>query len=195
MKFKTCLAAASVCAASLLSAPASAVILSSFSGPPGNQVTDFSAAGLAAFNLDLASASQPTVINFQIEQGDIGAPLAFNAVVANLLGGGIERFFLTLDNATFGIIGSVDTTFGSAANAAGSGNLADITFAPPETFGFNIGDPFLTGAQDWSINIAGLTVGDTFTLRMAVPEPATLPLVLAGLLLAGGGIGRKRQNR
>lgn len=194
MKIKTYLAAASLCAAALLSAPASAVFVSSFSGPPGNQVIDFSTAGLAAINLDLASASQPTVIHFQIEQGDIGAPLSFNAVVANLLGGGIERFLLTLNNATFAFIGSVETAFGSAATASGSGNLAEITFAPPETFGFNIGNPFLTGAQDWSINIAGLAAGDTFSLRLAVPEPATLPLVLAGVLLAYG-IGRKRQNR
>lgn len=193
MKFKTYLAAASVCAAALLSPSASAVLVSSFSGPPGNQVTDFSAAGLAAINLDLASA-HPTVINFQIEQGDIGAPLAFNAVVANLLGGGIERFVLALDNATFGFIGSVETAFGSVATASGNGNGAQIDFAPPETFGFNIGNPFLTGAQDWSINIAGLTVGDTFSLRLAVPEPATLPLVLAGLLLAGVS-SRKQRNR
>lgn len=194
MKIKTYLSAASLAVSALLSNPAAAVFVSSFSGPAGNQVTDFSTAGLAAINLDLASASQPTVINFQIEQGDIGAPLAFNAVVANLLGGGIDRFLLTLDNATFDFIGSVETTFGSVANPSGSGIQAGISFAPPETFGFNIGNPFLTGAQDWSINIAGLAAGDTFTLRMAVPEPATLPLVLAGLLLAGG-IGHKRQNR
>lgn len=193
MKFKTYCAAV-LTAASLLSTPAAGVFVSSFSGAPGNQVTDFSSAGLAAINLDLASSLQPTAINFQIEQGDLGSPLAFNAVIANLLGGGIDRFLLTLENAAFAFIGSVDTAFGSVATASGGGNLAGINFAPPETFGFNIGDPFLSGGRDWSINIAGLAVGDTFTLRMAVPEPATLPLVLAGLLLACR-IGRKRIPR
>lgn len=51
------------------------------------------------------------------------------------------------------------------------------------------------GAVDWQINIAGLDVGDTFSLSLqAVPAPATLPLLLAGLGIAGF-VGRRRASR
>lgn len=195
MQLRNTVAAICIAGGALFTAPASAVVVSSFTAAPGTIVTDFSSAGLAAINLDLSQPHPATTISFQIEQADLdlGNTLSFNAVIANLFGQGIERFLLTLSNATFASIGSVETFFGSAASVSGSGDSAAIDFAPPDSFGFNIGDPFGTGGQDWTLNIAGLAVGDNFAITFAVPEPGSLPLVLAALLGAGW-IGTRRRG-
>ncbi len=193
MKTKTLLASIALASGMLFSPLASAVFVSSTSAAPGNIVTDFSGLGVAAINLDLTAALPPTTINFRIEAGD-GATLAFNAVIANLFGQGIGRFLLSLDNATFGALGSVTTSFGSVPLASANGALAGIEFLPAENFGFTLGDPFLSGATDWTINISQLVAGDSFALRLAVPEPHSMPLVLAALALCGISMRRRKRQ-
>ncbi len=180
----------------LVSNPASAVIVSGYGTAPGNLVTDYSSTGLVSFDLDLALASPPTTITFMVESGDIGGLLDFNAIVNNLFGGGISRFALALDNAQFASIGSVgDGGFGSNPSAAGGDGLAVIDFAAPEYNFFSIGDPFASGATDWTISIAGVDVGETFSLLLTVPEPGSLPLMLAGLAGIGALVRRGRAQK
>ncbi|MBM3341773.1 MAG: hypothetical protein FJY56_06640 [Betaproteobacteria bacterium] len=174
-----------------LAAPAHAVILSSVTAAPGDIVTDFSAPGALSFDLDLANSNSPTTLTYEIETGD-GAQLSLNAIVRNLLGGGIGFVELSLTNAAFSLLGSAERAFGPAPTVSGGASAGVISFAPPEFFEFFVGDPTATGSgTDWLINIAGLNPGDRFSLRVAVAEPATPALLLAGLALAIG-LARRR---
>lgn len=192
MSLRKHLCAAALALGASLSGSAHAVILSSVDAAPGNIVTDFSGAGLLSFDLDLAQAFPATTLTYEIEAND-GAQLTFNAIVRNLTGGAIGYAGLSLTQATFGLLGSATRAFGPAAAVAGGGSSATIGFTPPEFFEFYIGDPLGTGIEpNWTLNIAGLRAGDRFSLRLAIPEPATPALVLAGLALALG-IARRRR--
>ena len=193
MKLKQLAAAAALAAGALVSSQASAVILSGYTTAPGNTVDDFSAAGLVSFDLNLAKLSS-TTIDFIVESADLGGPLAFNAIVNNFFGAGISNVRLVLDNASFASIGSVGGGgFGSDPSASGSGGAALIAFGSPEFNFFSIGDPFGLGATDWSIDVSNLGVGDIFSVSFAIPEPGSVPLVLAGIALTG--LLRRRRAR
>lgn len=193
MKSKTLFASIALASGMLFSPLASAVFVSSTSAAAGNIVTDYSGVDVAAINLDIAVALPPTTVNFQIERGD-GASLAFNAVIANLFGQGIGRFLLTLENATFVTIGSVGTSFGSVPTTSGAGAIAGIEFLPAENLGFTLGNPYGLSATDWTIDISNLTAGDSFALRLAVPEPGSMPLVLAALALCATSMCRRTRQ-
>jgi len=196
MKLRKLFCIAGVALAAFASSPASAVVVTGFSSAAGNTYMDFSDDGLVSFDLDLNRPSG-TTFNFRIESEDMGGPLLFNAVVNNLFGSGISRFVLTLSNATFDFIGSVNAPFDAGAGASGSGSSATISFPTPDTFGFEIGDPLAVGLpeQNWRINISNLEEGDSFSLRLQqVPEPGSLALLL-GALAAAGFAHRRTANR
>lgn len=153
-------------------------------GATGNAVTDYSGAGLAAFDLDLTSFG-PTEIDFLVEDADLLAPaLALNAVVRNLSGAALSRLTFSLQGASFGVPGSVAATFGSIGAVEVSGHAVAIAFATPEFAQFHFGNPFsLAGATDWLLAPASLRAGDRFTLRATVPEPSTIALMLASLAM------------
>ena len=193
---RTFSAAAALACSALLATPASAVVVSGVSGPAANAVTDFSTAGLAALNFDLGRLYSGTTVQFTLEDADIGAPLLFNAVIANLTGAGVAQFFLTLANASFSSVGGVETLFGATATTSldNTGQYASIRFDPADSYGFHVGDPFATGQfADWQIDTAGLAAGDSFSLTMGTPvsEPGTLMLLLAALVGSLGAVFRR----
>lgn len=183
--------------------PSRAAVLTAFSTTGASTVTDFSGAGLVAFDIDLEDTA-PVALTFALDAGDIGGPLAFNAVVRNLIGAGpgvaaglgLGRIGLALSTGTFSSIGTVTRAFGGSTATGGTPSDVELGFQPVEFFDVEIGNAFgtTTGAQDWLIDTTAFKIGDRFTLTItsAVPEPGTWALALAGLGFAAGVMRRRR---
>ena len=177
-------AAAAVAMSALAFSPsASAVVLTGSSG--ANIVTDYSAAGVVSFDLDLHNFSGST-LNFVLEEADLAGPLSFSAIVRNLVGLSMYQFNFGLQGIGYASAGSVSSF--SGATASYSSNNAVIKFANGETADILFGNPtLLDGRSDWLLDTSGLSAGDTFSIVAQVPEPSTVAMVmplLAGLLLA-----------
>jgi hypothetical protein len=178
----------------VLASGAQAAVLQSTSGPAGNTVTDFSSAGMVAFNLDLATLPGST-LTFVLEEGDLAGPLSMNAVVANLTGIPLNNFSFLLDGISFAAAGSVTPAFGSLGNVGFDAHSAVIDFASAEPAEFHFGNPFgLAGQDDWLLSTAGLRAGDSFTITAQVPEPSMLALMLP-MLCAGLWMARRRRDQ
>jgi hypothetical protein len=153
-------------------------------GTTGNSVTDYSAASLVSFDLDLANFST-TRLDFVIEEADLLAPsMGFNAIVRNLSGAGLSRFTFSLQGITFAAPGSVTPTFGTPGATGYGGSAAALTFVVPEFAEFHFGNPFAaSGFNNWLLSVSGLRAGDAFSITATVPEPSTLALMLASLAM------------
>lgn len=170
---------------------ASAVTFEGASGAAA--VTDYSAGSLLSFDLDFSSLGS-VLLNFTVGAADVGSTLSFNSLVRNLSGLGI-------DSASFKINGASFSGFGEISNdgfhaITGSGKSASggwATFAPGLTTEFYIGSPF-DNSNDWSINLAGLNAGDSFSIMVAVPEPEQYAMLLAGLGVIGAVARRRKQG-
>jgi PEP-CTERM motif len=186
------LTAAALCA--VLSAPAHAVTLVDYTGPAGTVVTDYSTDGLLSFDLDMAS-QLGTTMTFALSAADLSGPLAFNAVIRNFTGLGLDALSFSLNGTSFGSLGTVTRTFGGTATTSldGTGQTAFVNFSSPEYLDVALGaSTGVLGQVDWSINTTGLRAGDTLTITAAVPEPATYALMLAGF--AAVGFAARRRN-
>ena len=185
----------SLLAAVVIANPATAAIYSGASGMPGATVTNYSEAGLASFDLDLTDFSA-TRLNFIVEEGDLALSfLNLNALVRNLSGVGIERFTFSTQGISFAAQGSVTPTFGTLGSVAYTSSAAAISFATPEFAEFQFGNPFgLANRTNWLLDTSGLRAGDTFSISATVPEPSSVALLLAALVMLLG-IGAQRRSK
>lgn len=163
-----------------------------------NTVTDYSGAGLASFDLDLATFT-PTTFSFVLEAGDLAGPLAFNALVRNVAGAALDEFSFSLNGIAFFAAGSVTPAFGTVGATTSGAHTANVVFSAPEWAEFQFGNALgVPGASDWLLDTQGLRAGDTFTITAAtvaaaeVPEPSTALLAMTALLGMTAAYRRKR---
>ncbi|MGH8852791.1 MAG: PEP-CTERM sorting domain-containing protein [Telluria sp.] len=179
-------------AALTLSGAAHAALITGTAG--SNTVTDYSAAGVVSFDLDLHDFSA-TTLNIVLEAGDLQGPLRFNALVRNLAGADLSRFTFSLQGIGFAGAGTVTPTFGTLGGVGISASAAGISFATPEWAEFQFGDVLGGAGQlDWLLATAGLRAGDSFTITATVPEPSTSALLLTMLCMAGLFAARRRRQ-
>jgi hypothetical protein len=172
-----------------------AAILAGSTG--SNAVTDYSGAGLASFDLDLATFA-PTTFSFVLEDGDLAGPLAFNALVRNLAGSALDEFSFSLDGIVFFAAGSVTPAFGTVGGTTFGAHTANVAFSVPEWAEFQFGNALgVPGGADWLLDTTGLHAGDTFTITAGtaaeVPEPGSAMLMMTALLGMTAAYKRKRQ--
>ncbi|NUZ06490.1 PEP-CTERM sorting domain-containing protein [Schlegelella sp. ID0723] len=176
------LAACAAACLGTLAAPASALVLL---GTPagGAAIADYSGIGVVSFDADFTS---PTLVplQFRIESADLLAPVSFNAVIRNFTGSGLDGLSFLLDGATFASAGSVTRSFGSTQLDVAA-TYAALRFAVPEYLDVEIGNALgRPGATDWTLSLAGRSVGDVITMQVvpaAVAEPPLIALVAGGL--------------
>lgn len=151
--------------------------------------------GALAFDPAFVSFA-PMRIAVVVDSGDLGAPLAWNALVDNLTGELWRAFEIGLEGASFDLLGSAVANAGAVLAVEGSGSSARVRFAPPgEPAGLDLGAALGTGS-DWLIDFGSLAAGESFALvlePLAVPEPTTAALLSLGL--AALAAARQRMQR
>ena len=190
------LASATLATLACLTAPAHAVSFEGSSSAGSSVVTDYSDIGKLSFDLDLLDTS-PVVMSFRVGASDLALPIAFNAVVRNLIGMGLEQLSFTPSQSSFTSVGTVTRAFGGTTLASGAGTgRVGLVFNGPEFFDLELGNAYGTtpAATDWTLAQAGFQPGDRFTLTLAaaVPEPQGHALMLAGLGLLGCLVARSK---
>jgi hypothetical protein len=188
------LALAALAAASITSAQAA--VFNGATTVGATTVTDYSMGSALAFDIDFASLSSVT-LNFSLESADFsGAPLTFNALVRDLSFAGFNGVNIKLSGISFAAPAGTITTDGFASVSASGSSLSQAwaTFSPALTSEFYIGNPLMqAGAADWTLNLNGLQAGDQFSIMVAVPEPETYAMLVAGLAVVAS-VARRRQR-
>ena len=187
------LALAALAAASITSAQAA--VFNGATTVGATTVTDYSLGSALAFDIDFASLSSVT-LNFSLESADFsGDPLSFNALVRDLSFAGFNGVSIKLSGISFAAPAGTITTDGFASVSASGSSLSQAwaTFNPAVTSEFYIGNPLMqAGAADWTLNLNGLQAGDQFSITVAVPEPETYAMLVAGLAVVAS-VARRRK--
>jgi len=182
------------CAAAVVPAHA----LSLVSATANAQVLNAAVVNGSAIQADVGFRSAGTVsMVFELGAADVGGMVSFNSVVSLLDGAELSLLSVTLDGgADFAYVGSVTPGFGRVATQGGTNRAQFISFAPPETYRVDLGDPFAQpGTQDWLISFDTLGAGDRFALSIsAVPEAGAGWLVMLGLPMVGWAVRRRQQR-
>jgi hypothetical protein len=175
--------------------PAHAIRVVDVATTGASTVLDFSAPGLLAFDIDLRDKA-PLLLKFEIEAGDLGGAIDFNAVIRNLSGQGLGLVDLQFGSGGVAQAGSVQRFFGGDSQLTGGGAQWRIELSPLEYYDLEIGDAFgsSAGATNWRLDASGWQVGDKISLAIAVPEPGTAALLLGGLALIGSRLRRRTRT-
>lgn len=158
----------------------------------GNSVvaTDLGA-GLLAIDPAFVNA-EPIDLAILLDAEDLGAPLAWNALVDNLTGEVWSAFTVEVFGATSLFAGSTVANAGVVSGVGVTANSAVIAFDPAEAAGIDLGAPFGIGT-DWSVDLDAASFRIRFS-PLAVPEPASLVAIGIGLAALAAGRGRTRRR-
>jgi hypothetical protein len=145
---------------------------------------------LLAIDPDFVSDA-PIDLIVVLDAQDLGAPLAWNALVDNLTGEVWQAFSVEVFGAISMHVGSALANAGAIAWIDATWATAALHFDPAEAAGIDLGAPFGVG-EDWRVDLGdGSTT--SFRLRfapLAVPEPSAL-LAIGGGLVALARIRRR----
>lgn len=127
--------------------------------------------------------SAPVRVELALEAADVGQWLALNAVVGAAAATPLAGLQLSLQGASFGLVGSVTPAFGQLASISGNDVRQTLQFNPAEPYAVTLGGAFgQAGTQDWLLAPTGLQAGDRLALTIsAVPEPTTTAMLALGL--------------
>ena len=186
-------------AALAASLPASAAMVSVVDLAGNADFIDFSADGLAAFDLGLLNVNRVRLsVTFSAAEIAAGS-VAFNTQLANLSGLGLPGF--RFDFGSLGVTaGTVRGGFDNAVySVQGNGSeFLALRAAGQEHYGAVVGDPLLAGAPlvDWTIDTTGLSAGTAYDVGVsAVPVPGAVVLLASGLAALGATARRRREKR
>lgn len=142
----------------------------------------------------------PMRLVIEVEAGDAGAPLVWNALVDNLTGALWGEFSIELEGVGFEEVGTVAANAGVVAGVDASAQSVLVRFAPPgEAAGLDIGAAAGTGT-DWTIDL-GADPPPSFAMVLtpvAAPEPGSGAAALAAagaLALLRGRLSLRRRGR
>lgn len=144
--------------------------------------------------LDLTlRGSAPVRVELALEAADVGQWLAFNAVVGAGAGAALPGLQLSLQGASFGLVGSVTPAFGQLVSISGNDARQTLQFNPAEPYAVTLGAAFgQAGTQDWLLAPTGLQAGDRLALTIsAVPEPGTWAILGLGLAALAVAVRRR----
>lgn len=182
-------------AAATFATQAQAAVFNGASTAGGNTVVDYTLGSALSFDLDMLSQA-PVTLNFTLESADFsGDAMTFSALVRNLSGLGFDNVNITLSGISFAAPAGTITTDGFSA-VSGTGHSATqawASFAPGVSSEFYIGSPLgNVGEANWSLSLDGLQAGQQFSVTVAVPEPETYGLAVAGLAALGFAARRRK---
>lgn len=147
--------------------------------------------GLLAIDPAFANAESIDLL-ILLDADDLGAPLAWNALVDNLTGEVWSAFTVEVLGATSLIAGSAVANAGAVSGIDTTTTAATIHFDPFEAAGVDLGAPFGVGT-DWSVDLDAASFRIRFS-PIAAPEPTSLIAIGFGLAALAAGRGRTHRR-